>query len=115
VDDEPVGPGGSGPGGSGLARERTVLAWNRSGLALVVCTAVLLRHIWPIEGAGDLVALAAIAVATIVWAVGLLSFTTSTSSRDQGSLVGERVFRLMTAGTLLLALGGFVLAFFGPS
>ncbi len=54
--DEPASPAGS-----GLARERTVLSWNRSGLALVVCVAVLVRHLWPFETPGEYVALAAIA------------------------------------------------------
>ena len=102
------------PGGRGLARERTVLSWNRSGLALVVCAAVLLRHLWPIETASELLAVAGIAVAGIVWAVGLLLFTSATASRDEEGLLGERVFRLMTVATVFLALAGFVLAFFGP-
>ncbi len=102
------------PGGRGLARERTVLSWNRSGLALVVCAAVLLRHLWPIETASELLAVAGIAVAGIVWAVGLLLFTSATASRDEEGLLGERVFRLITLATLLLALAGLVLAFFGP-
>jgi uncharacterized membrane protein YidH (DUF202 family) len=102
------------PGGRGLARERTVLSWNRSGLALVVCAAVLLRHLWPIETAGELLAVAGIAVAGIAWAVGLLLFTAATASRDEEGLLGERVFRLMTVATVFLALAGFVLAFFGP-
>jgi hypothetical protein len=97
-----------------LARERTVLSWNRSGLALVVCIAVLLRHLWPIQTAGELVALTGIAAAGIIWAVGLFTLTRSMAGREEEGILGERVFRLMTAGTLLLALAGFVLAFFGP-
>ena len=42
---------------AGLAEERTVLAWNRSGLAVVVCVAVLLRHVWPLQGTDHEVAL----------------------------------------------------------
>jgi uncharacterized membrane protein YidH (DUF202 family) len=103
-----------GPGGPGLARERTVLAWNRSGLALVVCIGVLVRHLWPLEGAGEFVALGGIAAAVIVWSVGMMAYSTSGGALD-GGLVGERVFRLMTVGTLLLALVGFVLAFFAPT
>jgi uncharacterized membrane protein YidH (DUF202 family) len=103
------------PEARGLARERTVLAWNRSGLAAVVCIAVLLRHLWPIEGDGELVATAAIAAAAIVWAVGLFSLTASTAGLREENLVGEKVFRLMTIGTVLLAVGGFVLAFFAPA
>jgi uncharacterized membrane protein YidH (DUF202 family) len=99
----------------GLARERTVLAWNRSGLAAVVCIAVLLRHLWPLEGDGELVAIAAIALAAVVWAIGLLTFTRATAGRAEEGVVGEKVFRLMTIGTVLLAVGGFVLAFYAPT
>ncbi len=105
----------AGPGGSGLARERTVLSWNRSGLALVVCVAVLLRHILPLRDTGDLVALVVIALAAMAWAVGIYVLTTSSVNLDEEALIGERVFRLMTIGTLLLALVGLVLTFFGPT
>ena len=101
--------GTEGPGGSGLARERTVLAWNRSGLAAVVCIAVLLRHLWPLEGVGGYVALAVIAAAAIVWAVSLLAITSSSANRPDEALFGERVFRLMTVGTVMLA--SWLLAF----
>jgi uncharacterized membrane protein YidH (DUF202 family) len=103
------------PRGSSLARERTVLSWNRSGLALVVCVAVLLRHLWPLQGTGDLVALVVVAVAAIMWAVGIFVLTSARVSLDEEALVGERVFRLITVGTLLLALVGLVLAFVGPT
>jgi hypothetical protein len=53
----------------GLAAERTVLAWNRSGRAVVVCVAVLLRHVWPLRGADHEVALGLIGTAVIVWSV----------------------------------------------
>jgi len=108
-------PGPGTPGGSGLARERTVLAWNRSGLAAVVCIAVLLRHIWPLQGTGEYVALAVIAAAAIVWAVSLLVFTSSSANRSDEALFGEKVFRFMTVGTLMLAVVGFVLAFYGQT
>ncbi len=95
----------------GLARERSALAWNRSGLAVVVCMAVLVRHLWPIEGAGRDVAVCLIAAAAIVWSIALLAFTRSNGDRDADALLGSHVLQLMTAGTMLLALVGFLLAF----
>jgi uncharacterized membrane protein YidH (DUF202 family) len=99
---------------AGLAAERTVLAWNRSGLAVVVCVAVLLRHIWPLQGTDHEVALGLIGVALIVWSVifGVLML----SRRKSGPTVvhAESVFRLITAGTLLLALVGVVASFAAP-
>src|ERR1700727_2207080 len=98
------------PQDPGLAGERTALAWNRSGLAVVVCVAVLLRHVWPLHGTDQEVALGLIAGAVVVWAVGLAVFTLA-GRRDGDIPHGLKLFRLMTAGTLLLALVGFVAAF----
>ena len=96
----------------GLARERTVLAWNRSALAVVVCLAALLRHVWPLRGTAQVVALALILGAVLVWAISLRIFTSAGVGAEDVHL-GPRVFGLMTAGTLILATAGFVEAFVG--
>jgi hypothetical protein len=98
----------------GLARERTALAWNRSGLAAVVCVAVLLRRIWPIHGAAEKLTLGLIAAAAVLWAVVLLAVITAGSDPEAALVMGERVFPLMTAGTLILAVAAVVLAFVAP-
>jgi uncharacterized membrane protein YidH (DUF202 family) len=100
------------PTGGGLARERTALAWNRSGLAVVVCIALLLRHLWPLQGTGQYVALGGTAVAAIVWAVTLLVFSISGADRGERGPRGAKVFGLMTLGTVMLAVVGCALAFF---
>jgi hypothetical protein len=99
------------PSDPGLAGERTALSWNRSGLAVVVCVAVLLRHVWPLHGTDQEVALGLIAGAVVVWAVVLAVLTLAAGRRDADRPHGLGLFRLMTAGTLLLALVGFVAAF----
>jgi uncharacterized membrane protein YidH (DUF202 family) len=99
---------------AGLAEERTALAWNRSGLAVVVCVAVLLRHVWPLRGTDQELALGLIAGAVVVWAVVLAVFTLAARSHQADTPHSAGLFRLVTAGTLLLALVGFVAAF-GPS
>jgi uncharacterized membrane protein YidH (DUF202 family) len=106
-------PGSASPDNRGLARERTHLAWTRSGLALLVCVSVLLRHLWPLHGTEQVVALSLIAAACILWGLAVLTLTSRL--RAPAALHGARTFRLVTAGTVLLALVGFVLAFFGPS
>ena len=99
---------------AGLAGERTALSWNRSGLAVVVCVAVLLRHVWPLHGTDHEVALGLIAGAVIVWCVLLAILTLSRGTPGTYVPRGENVFRLMTVGTLLLALVGFIAAFAAP-
>src|ERR1700722_14311669 len=99
------------PDEAGLAGERTALSWNRSGLAVVVCVAVLLRHVWPLRGTDQEVALGLIAGAVVVWAVVLAVLTFASRRTDADIPHGLNLFRLMTAGTLLLALVGFVAAF----
>jgi uncharacterized membrane protein YidH (DUF202 family) len=103
------------PTDRGLARERTALAWNRSGLAVVVCMAVLLRHLWPIRGTGDYVAVALIGMTAVVWAVVLLVFSHARSRDPDVAVLPARALVLMTVGTLTLAAVGLVLAFFIPS
>jgi uncharacterized membrane protein YidH (DUF202 family) len=98
----------------GLAGERTALAWNRSGLAVVVCVAVLLRHVWPLHGTDQEVALGLIAAAVVAWTVLLAALTLSVRGREPALPHDANVFRLMTAGTLLLALVGIVAAFAAP-
>ena len=96
----------------GLARERTILAWYRLGLATVVCIAVLLRRVWPLESAGQVVALGLISGAAVLWAVVLLIF--AVRGGDAGASMSARVGWLITAATLTLAAVGFVLALLPP-
>ena len=103
---DPEEPGAGGPG---LARERTVLAWYRLGLAVAVCIAVLLRRVWPLHDTGQRVALALIAGAAIVWAVVLLVMGGPGS--DRRLLPHVRLW-LMSVGTVLLAVVAFVLTVF---
>jgi hypothetical protein len=99
-----------------LASERTDLAWNRSGLAFVACVAVLLRRIWPLRGDDQVIALACISIGAVVWALALSAGRAlSARSGGAGGVLSLRRACVIVAGTLALAIGGFVLAFFPPS
>ncbi len=100
----------------GLARERTELAWNRSGLAVAACIAVILRRIWPLHGTDQIVALACISAGALVWAVALAAGSALTRGvqAERGRLSRWRACAI-TAGTLAIALTALVLAFFPPS
>jgi len=102
------------PTATTMARERTVLAWNRSALAAVVTIAVLLRHVWPLRGSGQELALGLIAAAAIIWSVVLLLFVASGADSSMHVMRGPRVFYAMTAATVVLAVAAVVLAFLSP-
>lgn len=105
----------------GLAHERTDLAWNRTGLAVVVCIAVLLRRLWPLDATGQVVALGCISAGAVAWAVAL--WMGRTASHRAHSVHAGTDPRLMnpnravaiTVGTLTLALAAFALGLFPPS
>lgn len=113
--DDGDGTGGPGTEDPGLAGERTELAWNRSGLAVVGVVAILFRRLWPLEGVRTAVALGLAAAGAVTWLVGMrLSVRSAPGPVPAGSL-GERTLRLVTAGTVLLAVAGVVVSVVFPS
>lgn len=94
----------------GLAAERTELAWNRSGLSALVAVAILLRHLWPLKGTRSVVAFVLIAVGAGVWAFGMQVARRSRKGTMADPVLGAGVCRMLTIGTVLLALAGLLLA-----
>lgn len=97
----------------GLAPERTVLAWNRTGTAFLIAIAALARRVWPIDQGNHvwvlvIVAAAAIAFLVSLWFAGRLR----TRARYLGATLDPHAFRLVSAGTFTLAVAGFALALF---
>ena len=98
----------------GLARERTALAWTRSGLSVLACVALMSKEIWEESGPAADVALGIICGAAILWLASMLAvrgprFRAGGPVRPTGV-----VFALMTAGTLVLAGAALVLAAVHP-
>ena len=104
---EPV-PDVDGDWDEGLAPERTQLAWGRSGLAVVVAVGVLGRRVWTLHGAIGVVGLVMIGVGALVWMAGMRTSRRLEESMEPHGMGGRTAFALITAGTLLLALGGLV-------
>jgi uncharacterized membrane protein YidH (DUF202 family) len=99
-----------------LAGERTDLAWTRSGIAFVVCIAVLARRIWPLDRADHLLALGLVALGTLAWAVGLVVARRVARTTYHGrDVMDAATLRLISGGTFVLALGAFVLGSFPPT
>jgi uncharacterized membrane protein YidH (DUF202 family) len=100
---------------TGLAQERTELAWNRSGLAVVVTVGIVLRRQWPLHGGRAVIALICIAVGALSWVIGMhLGKRARLSDGVDGGL---RVSsgRMLTVGTLVLAASGFIVGAFIPA
>lgn len=102
------------PVDNGLAGERTDLAWNRSGLAVVVCIAVLLRRIWPLHGTGRFVALGCISAGAVAWALALSVGRTLWSGAQRRTHLSSRRAAVITVGTLALALAATALTLLSP-
>lgn len=102
-------------GDPGLSRERTELAWNRSGLAVTVTAAIILRRLWPLSGDKVVVASLLIAAGAIVWAVGMRVGRRARVSADDRGPLTPSTFRALTFGTLMLAAAALVIAIFFPA
>lgn len=96
----------------GLAPERTALAWNRTGIAFMVVIAALGRRVWPLDEGQHPLAVLVIGVATLIFIASLWVATRlSTHHRYAGGTMDPRAFQLVTAGTVAIAVAGFLLAF----
>jgi hypothetical protein len=91
------------------AGARTELAWTRSRLAVLVAVSVLLRRLWPLAGADSVAALVLIAGGATVWSFALRA--THRTASEPWTPMSETTARLLSAGTVGLAAGGFLLGF----
>jgi uncharacterized membrane protein YidH (DUF202 family) len=117
-DDAPP-PGGEAEEGSlgeeGIARERTDLAWNRSGLAAAGAVVVMLRHLWPLHGAGSVAAISLVAAGGIAWSCGMVMAWRGARDVAAGGPTNPSTFRVLTLGTFILAVVAFVIGAVLPS
>ncbi len=98
----------------GLARERTELAWSRSGLSVAATVAVTLRRLWPLSGDKAVLALALIAVGAIIWVGGMQLGRRQRLSAEGGGAT-TLTFRMLTIGTLILAVAAFMVGLLLPA
>lgn len=92
----------------GLARERTELAWNRSGLAVAVTIAIMIRRLWPLSNGGAMLVLLLIAIGAVVWVVAMRIGRSARDRSADSEVLAEPTCRMITIGTLLLAGSAFV-------
>ena len=72
----------------GAAQQRTDLAWTRSGLAVAVTVAIILRHLWPLTGDKAVAGFAVIAAGATLWTV-TVNVGRSARHRTSGAPLGE--------------------------
>ena len=88
----------------GLARERTVLAWSRTGLSFLALGAVLVR-VDPLAG------LTVLALGGVVWLLGYFHHRSMwVAARPARWLTRPRTLRLIAVGTALVALVSLTIA-----
>jgi uncharacterized membrane protein YidH (DUF202 family) len=92
-----------------LAAERTQLAWNRSGLAVVVVVAIMVRRLWPLGSSSAFALLVVVAAGSLAWAAGMLLVRGAGDQSGIPRLMGTTACRMLTAGTLALAGAGVLL------
>jgi len=95
----------------GLARERTELAWNRSGLAVAATVAIILRRLWPLSGDRAVLVLALIGAGAVLWVVAMRLGRRARVRNGNGGALGDSTCRALTIGTLILAAGAFIVTF----
>ena len=97
----------------GLSPERTVLAWNRSGMAFFIAIAALGRRVWPLDRGNNAIVLAILVVATAAFLSSLwFASRLRTRARYRGDVLDAHAFRLVSIGTFVVAIAGFGLALF---
>jgi uncharacterized membrane protein YidH (DUF202 family) len=111
--EEPGEPEEDGLRAQGIARERTELSWNRTGLAAAAAIVVMLRHLWPLHGAGSAVALALVAAGAVAWSRGM-AMAWRGADRATGGPTDPSTFRMLSLGTFILALVAFVIGALMP-
>jgi len=88
----------------GLARERTVLAWSRTGLSFLALGGILVR-VDPLAG------LTVLALGGVVWLLGYLHHRSMWAAAEPARwLTRLKALRLIAAGTALVALVGLVIS-----
>ena len=98
----------------GLAVERTDLAWNRSGLALLACLAIVARRFFPLDTRVDHVAAyLLLGLGGLSWAFGLLLGRRAAESARHGAPAAARL-RVATGSTVVIAVAAFALDLFPP-
>ncbi len=91
-------------------RDRTDLAWTRSGLAVAITVAVILRHLWPLSRDRAVLALAVVATIAVGWVVvAHLARLRLGAVAEEGMSVST--VRTLTYGTLTLAAVGVLITF----
>jgi hypothetical protein len=97
-----------------VSAERTNLAWNRSGLSLLACLAIVARRFFPLDTRGDHVAaLLLLGVGGAGWALTLFAGRRA-KPVPPGSPQFELRLRVATISTVAIAVAAFALGLFPP-
>jgi len=100
--------------GRGAVPQRTELAWGRTGLALVAAVVVLAGRAWDLGGGLEVSALVVVAVGGLLWMAGMRLSRDLHVHMEPHGLTGTWAFGLVSAGTVLLAVGASIFGVVAP-
>jgi inner membrane protein YidH len=99
----------------GLASERTALAWNRSGLALLACGAAVIRGFPPAGfSARHVVGVVILVLGGFTWAMGAYEARRRSRPGRARPVATRRDLFPVVVGTAGVGVAAFVLAAFYP-
>ena len=103
------------PPDPGLAAERTDLAWNRSGLALLACGAAVARGFPPAGfSARHVVGIVILVLGGFTWAMGAYEARRRSRALPERPVATRRDLLPVVVGTTGVGMAVFVLAAFYP-
>ncbi|HEX6311727.1 MAG TPA: hypothetical protein VF152_08875 [Acidimicrobiia bacterium] len=98
-----------------MAAQRTGLAWSRSGLALLVCLAIIARRFFPFATRAEHVAgFLLLGGGGLGWAIAAYWGRGHSLTAGVGGAAAAPRFRLLTLATVAVAVAGLALAAFPP-
>ncbi|MFM7271347.1 MAG: DUF202 domain-containing protein [Actinomycetes bacterium] len=95
----------------GLAGERTDLAWNRTGLAMLIILGAVGRNALQTPGVASGLAVGLVAIGAAAWGLGLRGAHRISQSTHTGRHRAEtRLLATVTAGTIVVGLAALVIS-----
>ena len=79
---------------------------------MLAVVAIMLRRLWPLRGEKEVVVLVILGLGATVWALGMFLASRSQKAEGSSGLLSASNGRILTVGTLVLAVAGILVSLF---